>query len=369
MASATSSHASSDPFDLGAHTPPNLARLARASQLRNSSPIVTRPIGLSSAFRRPAATPSSPLIRLSNAAATEGARREPVPSLPGTTETDVLQPVSIIDAANKLAGDETDAHNAKMTLRRALLQPFSRPLEADALRSPTRICADVQQRGRRSHRKPAAMWPLSTAAAAPQQEPQQPISRLQGRPIPARRKKTSGFCATPAEAPARDHNSYAIRTHIAAKVGIDLHQVPAAFKVNSGWAIRTTDATIRDLIVQRQSEWSQDMGATDVEISQRWYTYAVANCPYILTDLQGKNWTTSQPPKMKSPARPASNPSGRLAQYIERSSLPSQCDKCWDFHARHTCDRQASCKRCGRRGHDAEACVALERDHTASFAV
>ncbi|KAM4066292.1 reverse transcriptase (RNA-dependent DNA polymerase) [Hirsutella rhossiliensis] len=254
-------------------------------------------------------------------------------------------------------------------------EPARHHRDRHALRSPTRICADVQQRGRRSHRKPAAMWPLSTAAAAPQQEPQQPISRLQGRPIPAPPKEDLRvFVRLPAEAPARDHNSYAIRTHIAAKVGIDLHQVPAAFKVNSGWAIRTTDATIRDLIVQRQSEWSQDMGATDVEISQRWYTYAVANCPYILTDLQGKNWTTSQPPKMKSPARPASNPSGRLAQYIERSSLPSQCDKCWDFHARHTCDRQASCKRCGRRGHDAEACVALERcanclgPHAADFA-
>ncbi|KAM4059609.1 endonuclease-reverse transcriptase domain-containing protein [Hirsutella rhossiliensis] len=261
--------------------------------------------------------------------------------------------------------------------------------------------------GRTASQRPCGHSP--TAAAAPQQEPQQPISRLQGRPIPAPPKEDLRvFVRLPAEAPARDHNSYAIRTHIAAKVGIDLHQVPAAFKVNSGWAIRTTDATIRDLIVQRQSEWSQDMGATDVEISQRWYTYAVANCPYILTDLQGKELDyepaakdeiacqTGLKPIRVRPARrkpndpltctlivsflePTDKPwrlfgSSRLAQYIERSSLPSQCDKCWDFHARHTCDRQASCKRCGRRGHDAEACVALERcanclgPHAADFA-
>ncbi|KAM4067476.1 ribonuclease H-like protein [Hirsutella rhossiliensis] len=132
--------------------------------------------------------------------------------------------------------------------------------------------------------------PPPTVAAAPQQqEPQQPISRLQGRPIPAPPKEDLRvFVRLPAEAPARDHNSYAIRTHVAAKVGIGLHQVPAAFKVNSGWAIRTTDATIRDLIVQRQSEWSEDLGVTNVEISQRWYTYAVANCPHTLTDLYGK---------------------------------------------------------------------------------
>ncbi|KAM4067478.1 lipase, class 3 [Hirsutella rhossiliensis] len=106
--------------------------------------------------------------------------------------------------------------------------------------------------------------PHSTAAAAPQQQrPQQPISRLQGRPIPAPPKEDLRvFVRLDAEAPARDHSSYAIRTHIAAKVGIDLHRVPAAFKVNSGWAIRTTDATIRDLIVQRQSEWSEDLDAT-----------------------------------------------------------------------------------------------------------
>ncbi|PWI64415.1 hypothetical protein PCL_10483 [Purpureocillium lilacinum] len=80
-------------------------------------------------------------------------------------------------------------------------------------------------------------------------------------------------------------NNFAIRTHIAAKVGIELRQVPTAFKVNSGWAIRTTDATIRDLIVQRQSEWSEDLGATNVEISQRRYRYFVAMCAVILTDL------------------------------------------------------------------------------------
>ncbi|KAM4058241.1 endonuclease-reverse transcriptase domain-containing protein [Hirsutella rhossiliensis] len=100
-----------------------------------------------------------------------------------------------------------------------------------------------------------------TAAEAPQQQrPRQPISRLQGRPSPAPPKEDLRvFVRLDAEAPARDHSSYAIRTHIAAKVGIDLHRVPAAFKVNSGWAIRTLDATIRDLIVQRQSEWSEDL--------------------------------------------------------------------------------------------------------------
>ncbi|KAM4059469.1 reverse transcriptase (RNA-dependent DNA polymerase) [Hirsutella rhossiliensis] len=244
---------------------------------------------------------------------------------------------------NKLAGDETDAHNAKMTVfgpsanhssrlrsnshlvsntaSQSTSPTVFRPLEADALRSPTRICADVQQRGRRSHRKPAAMWPLSTAAAAPQQEPQQPISVSRDDQSPPAERRPPGFCATP-EAPARDHNSYAIRTHIAAKVGIDLHQVPAAFRVRPARRKPNDPLT----------------------------------CTLIVSFLE----PTDKPWRLFG--------SSRLAQYIERSSLPSQCDKCWDFHARHlrpTSILQAVRTARPRRG----SLRGLERDHTASFAV
>ncbi|KAM4061731.1 endonuclease-reverse transcriptase domain-containing protein [Hirsutella rhossiliensis] len=133
------------------------------------------------------------------------------------------------------------------------------------------------------------------------------------------------------------------------------------------------------------------MGATDVEISQRWerIDYEPAAKDEIACQT-GLKPIRVRPARRKpndpltctlivSFLEPTDKPwrlfgSSRLAQYIERSSLPSQCDKCWDFHARHTCDRQASCKRCGRRGHDAEACVALERcanclgPHAADFA-
>ncbi|KAK4070001.1 hypothetical protein Purlil1_13600 [Purpureocillium lilacinum] len=124
---------------------------------------------------------------------------------------------------------------------------------------------------------------------APPSAPQQTADiRLQGRPIPAPPKEDLRvFVRLDAEAPARKLESYAIRTHIAAKVGIDLHQIPAAFPVNSGWALRATDTATRDLIVQRQSEWAQDLGANTVETSRKWYTYVVTNCPRRLTDLQG----------------------------------------------------------------------------------
>lgn len=123
------------------------------------------------------------------------------------------------------------------------------------------------------------------------------------------------------DAPARDQNSYTIRTHIACKVGIDLHQVPAAFKVNSGWAIRTSDATIRDLIVQRQSEWSEDMDATAVEISQKWYTYAVASCPRRLTDLQGNEMDYDAAVKDEIACQPASHQSASAPPGVTRTTL------------------------------------------------
>ncbi|KAK4065806.1 hypothetical protein Purlil1_14029 [Purpureocillium lilacinum] len=41
--------------------------------------------------------------------------------------------------------------------------------------------------------------------------------------------------------------------------------------------------------------------------------------------------------------------------------MPRQCDKCWDFHARHSCDRRPTCKRCGKAGHDSSSCAAPEQ--------
>ncbi len=413
MAYATSSHASSDPFDLGAHTPPNLARLARAAQLRNSSPPVSQPIGASSALRRPAQTPSSPLVRFSSAVATEGAQRE--------TEPPNLQPVSIVDGANKVAQEQTDAYNAKLAVFQAFCESFDQAAKQftsgiehsfteqfansflefwrqslsilpPAPPAPTYSSVVA---GRTAHQPPGGN--ATTAAAAPQPEQEQTtVPRFQGRPIPAPpREDLRVFVRLDAEAPARSHGNYSIRTHIAAKVGIDLHQIPAAFPVNSGWAIRAADAAARDLIVERQSEWAEDLGAKSVEVSKKWYTYVVSNCPRRLTDLQGNEadydaavkdeiaCQTNLTPVSIRPSRHDSNDlpsktlivsfleptkkpwrlfgSSRLARYIDKPAVPSQCDKCWDFHGRHNCDRRPSCKRCGKVGHDDSSCAAPEQ--------
>lgn len=210
-----------------------------------------------------------------------------------------------------------------------------------------------------------------------------------------------------ADAPARNHERYAIRTHIAAKVGIDLRRIPAAFPVNTGWAIRSSDAATRDLLVQRQSDWAPDLGATEVEISQKWHSYVVADCPRRLTDLRGNEINydeavreeiacqtglepvgirTSRHDAGEMPTRtlivsflePTQRPwrlfgASRLARYIDKPSIPSQCDKCWDFHARHSCNRVPRCRRCGKNNHPSHDCTVPEQcanclgPHTADY--
>ncbi|KAM4067451.1 endonuclease-reverse transcriptase domain-containing protein [Hirsutella rhossiliensis] len=194
MASATSSHASPDPFDLGVHTP----------QPRAISPCI------SASTQFPHCEPSHwSHIRVS-----------------ATGGDAVLAPYQTLQCR-----------------RYGRSAAFAEQFSNSFLDFWKQALSDLNS-------APAPTY-SSVAAGRP------------GRPIPAPPKEDLRvFVRLDAEAPARDHSSYAIRTHIAAKVGIDLHRVPAAFKVNSGWAIRTTDATIRDLIVQRQSEWSEDLDAT-----------------------------------------------------------------------------------------------------------
>jgi len=417
MATATGSHAGSDPFDLDNHIPLTFADLARAAQLRNSSPVVDRPIGVSPAPRRPARTPSSPVLRLSHSAATEGAQPAYASYRPSLEP--ILEPVSIVEGANRVAQEQTDAYNAKLAVFHAFCESFDQAAkqftsgiehtfanqfatsfldfwrQSLSILPPATAPTYSSVVTGRSPRQPPGVHATPIAEAPPPAPQQTADIRLQGRPIPAPPKEDLRvFVRLDAEAPARNCESYAIRTHIAAKAGIDLHQIPAAFPVNSGWAIRTADATTRDLIVQRQFEWAEDLGAKSVEVSKKWYTYVVSHCPRRLTDLQGNEadydaavkdeiaCQTGLTPVSIRPSRHDSNDlpnktlivsfleptqkswrlfgSSRLARYIDKPTVPRQCDKCWDFHARHSCDRRPTCKRCGKAGHDS-SCAAPEQ--------
>jgi hypothetical protein len=161
--------------------------------------------------------------------------------------------------------------------------------------------------------------------------------------------------------------------------------------VNSGWAIRAADIPTRDLLVQRQSEWAEDLDANTVEANQKWHTYIVSNCPRGLTDLYGntitdydaavreevicqaghtpvsirlvRNDSANLPTKslLVSFLQPITRPwslfgTSWVAKLVKKAGSIRQCDNCWDYHSKHLCRRQQRCRHCGKLGHRADAC-------------
>ncbi|KAF3056882.1 Endonuclease/exonuclease/phosphatase, partial [Daldinia childiae] len=243
---------------------------------------------------------------------------------------------------------------------------------------------------------PSTRSATPNTAHHPPQKPATAYRQGQRPPVPAPpREDLRVFVRLEADAPARNHIGYAIRAHVASKTGLELNRIPQVFQVNTGWAIRAADKLTRDLLVERQADWANDLGATAVETSQRWYTYAVDNCPRRLTDLYGNelnydasvrdeinNQTGLTPVSIRVPRRDNEQlpyktliisfleptkrlwslfGTSRLARHIERNNPPRQCENCWDYHTRHACNRQTRCKRCGKTNHASDSCTAPEQ--------
>ncbi|KAF6515697.1 hypothetical protein HZS61_004438 [Fusarium oxysporum f. sp. conglutinans] len=428
MASATSCPPMvPDPFDLGIHTPANLNRGARTALLQNSPAVVNGPVGVPPTFGRTAQTPSSPLNAISTAAATEGAQlAHPSPSSDSAPTTE-QQPVSLIEAATKLARDRAEEYNAKLKVFQAFCAKFEEAAKqfttgperefaqkfADSfLDSWNQALTDAKSAPAPTYSAIAALPPAANNALAhqPRQRQQQQPPHRQGQPIIGAplRVDLRVFIRLDAEAPARAHNDYAIRAHISRKLGVDPRKIPRVLQVRSGWAVLAADITTRDLLVQRQTEWAPDLGAVAVETRQEWFTYLVSDYPRKLTDLYGNEVDsdaavdeeieiqTGQKPVNIRPARhQPDNPltktllvsflepvkkywrlfSSRPARLIKKTDRPRQCNVCLDYHRSRTCYRLPLCKRCGKAaGHDSGDCTAPEQcanclgPHSANFA-
>ncbi|EFY93998.1 hypothetical protein X797_011651 [Metarhizium robertsii] len=117
--------------------------------------------------------------------------------------------------------------------------------------------------------------PSTTSSVYPQPLPTATHRQGQRTPAPSR-EDLRVFVRLDADLPARNHIGYVIRAHVASKTGLELNKIPQVVQVNTGWAIRAVDKTTRDLLLERQAEWADDLGASAVEA---WHTYAVNNCP------------------------------------------------------------------------------------------
>ncbi|KAM5344598.1 hypothetical protein ACJ41O_013133 [Fusarium nematophilum] len=256
---------------------------------------MNRPIGAPPAFGRAAQTPSSPLNTASHAAATEGAQHADFPDLPGSNSRDGDRPFSILESANRLASEQVEAYNAKLTVFQAFCVSFeetaqrftSRPersftqhfshsfLEfwnqalADAKSAPVPTYSSIAAAN--PERPPTGPATSTANTAPPHHQQQQKGQRLQGQPAPLAPPPDDlrVFVRLEAEAPARNQIGYAIRTHISSRLDINLGRIPQATQVNTGWAIRPIDSTTRELLIQRQAEWANNLGATAVERSQK----------------------------------------------------------------------------------------------------
>ena len=219
-----------------------------------------------------------------------------------------------------------------------------------------------------------------------QRLPQQPQAAPQQKQFIAPKDDLRVLIRLDKEAPARNKDSFAIRTHIATQLGISMQSIPAATPTNTGWAIRAADTTTRDLIINTKEKWGPDLGIITAEPHQNWFTYAVAECPRKLLDLWGEpidydrmlkeeivTQTGLTPVRVQTSRRnQESEPtqtlivsftspvprhwrlfgSSKPARLVNKTDPPHQCDNCWDFHSRAGCIRDKYCKRCGKSGHD-----------------
>ena len=428
---ATSPTSSPSQFDLGNRTPNNLNVAARNALLRNGVGTAESEIlAIRNHTRRPALT-SSPLNPA--AATTEGAQRA---SHDNPLDLHHQPPVSIAASAHRLAQETAKIHETKIAVFKAFCSAFDETAKQFTSGPAFRFAQEFSQSFIHSWENTLNGTPVTTArpsyaaaasngiqaATGPpfnpfpvarghkQPQPQFPTFNHQlSTPVSPPKDDLRVFVRLEDDSASRTYESYAVRTHIASKLGIELGKVPQASRTKTGWAVRATDIATRNLVIERQSEWVGDLGATKAEASQRWYTYVVDDCPRRLFDLQGGavdqdaatlEEVTSQTgfnPVSIRPTRNDSNHlptktllvsflepvprrwrlfgSSKLARFLHKSPLPTQCENCWDFHSKYGCNRASHCKRCGKTGHSHETCSAPEQcanclaPHAADFPI
>ncbi|KEY70682.1 hypothetical protein S7711_09869 [Stachybotrys chartarum IBT 7711] len=402
---------------------------ARAALLRGGIAALERPISAPTRRQpRMAQTPSSPTNRrILTTAATEGAQHAIPPiTLPSGTPQVEDEPISIAASANRIVHEHNETHIVQMTVFRAFCAAFeetakqftnkserdlaqrlsisfldfwNHALSATKL-TPLRTYSEVVAssttcEGYTASPNPAILATREEHGPQQQQQQQRPPPHRQGQQTPAPpAEDLRVFIRLDAGAQARKQTSYAIRTHIAQKTGLNpqsIHAIPVA----SGWAIRPADAATRDGLLRQKEEWSHELGATNVEVSQKWYKYVVSNCPRRLTDLHGNevdyDSATRDEIKCQTGLTPISvmtsrhdsdelpsktlivsftSPTKRFwtlfgassyAKLINKPQPPKQCVVCWDYHNRHGCRRLPVCQNCGKPGHRPEDCNASEQ--------
>ncbi|KAF6515539.1 hypothetical protein HZS61_004280 [Fusarium oxysporum f. sp. conglutinans] len=231
-----------------------------------------------------AQTPSSPLVAATAAAATEGAARA------NSSSIFEQQPISIIELANDLVREHAEEYNAKLMVFQTFCAKFEEAAQQFAT-GPQRP-PDLRHLSLHTAASPPPRFPLPMSA--------QPaiinnstgnlthlIAKCNRRTSPPPRQDLRVFIRLEAEAPARAHSGYAIRTLIREKLGAVSDKIRQVFQVRSGWAVLAADSATRDFLVEKQAEWAAALKPIAVETNKEWFTYVVSDFPKRLTDFHG----------------------------------------------------------------------------------
>lgn len=292
--------------------------------------------------------------------------------------------------ASALNGDSQTQSQPQLQLRLpAVSQPARSYASALATDLPIRRAAEPEfddfqpARTRGNAPDPQRRPPRPRQARQPQEQQQQENPAIAY-------DDTRVFVRLHENSPAWDKQPFAIRTHLADKLGIKLDAIPQASRTKTGWAIRPADLDIRNKIINEEACWAPALGADAVELATKWITYVVSECPRSLTDLLGKTVdyeaalkdeveaqtglraVSCRPSRLDDPTQPTKTllisfleqpkhafrlfGTSRLARLIRKTAKPNQCNLCWDYHSRHSCDRTARCVSCGRTPHEGMPC-------------
>ncbi|KJZ69106.1 hypothetical protein HIM_11513 [Hirsutella minnesotensis 3608] len=211
------------------------------------------------------------------------------------------QPISIAQAAARIAQTQKAAHEAKLaalqafcsafddvaqqhghghardfcqTVARQVLGLLETALSGQERQPPphqqnTPSYAQILKRGTQQHKE---------GAHATRQQARQPQPTTTPIPTPTP-EDLRVFVRLHQDSPAWQYAGYAIRYHAAEATGLTIQSFPTATRVKTGWAVRAADVAAKEALLQNQSEISGALRATAVEAFEKWHTYIIDGCP------------------------------------------------------------------------------------------
>ncbi|KAH6959817.1 hypothetical protein BKA56DRAFT_436705, partial [Ilyonectria sp. MPI-CAGE-AT-0026] len=258
------------PFDLGPRTPLHLPQIARAALIQGSEYNISEGL-IPEAVSTPTPAPGSVLL---------GEEAFIEISMKDVFEIEATAPAIAINLSAAAAGVAAESQ-AILDDKMKVFRTFCAAFDETAKQFPTGRMFRFAQEMSQSF--------LSHWASALNGDSQPPAASHPQQENPAvAYDDPRVFIRLHEKSPAWEKQPFAIRTHLANKLGIKLDAIPQASRTKTGWAIRPANLDIRNKIINEEACWAPALGADAIELATKWITYVVAECPRSLTDLLGR---------------------------------------------------------------------------------